>query len=88
MGRNDLKGILLSVTKKDFTRLTIRHLEEMSRISKTSTFLIDMEGLSWGSLAYKPGYIFVIYPSTLQYCIYLISFTCSIRYFTEANSNF
>ncbi len=55
MGRNDLKGILLSVTKKDFTRLTIRHLEEMSRISKTSTFLIDMEGLSWGSLAYKPG---------------------------------
>ena len=58
-GRVDVKGILFSTTKKDYLNMFIRSLEEMSRTTRQCTLLIDMEGFSWKTVAYKPGDHFI-----------------------------
>lgn len=65
-GKTDFKGILQSVSKKDYLRyicyLAETSIDEMRKESRKSgqnisyqTFIIDMENLSMRQMSYKPS---------------------------------
>ena len=84
-GNADWKGILKSVSKRDYLRY-ISYMAEKSfaQMRKNSlktetpvtyqTFIIDMEGLSMRQMAYKPcnklDFIFLIFNSNSHHSIY------------------
>ena len=65
-GNNDMKGLMMSVTRKTFVRyyayISEKSIKEMHRLGQlsgkpvhTQTVIIDMENLSVRQMGYKPG---------------------------------